>query len=339
MQTENPTVDELIEFDTVIPDFSIDALALPTDEPVADDPNEDDDEVQDTPVETVTEDTHEEPVNVSQEEAGYRLLSALGLFDLPEEFKYEEGTLQNFPQQYQQQLLNNAIENSNPLFKDALIYAYSKPDLTKEDLVNFIGLQQSVSELPTIENVEQAKAYLKQELSNTKVFKNRPDKLNLHLEAYEDDEAIQDAQNLVEEKRQQREADKAQQIKEAKEAKLQRETAQKEWAENLSKEILTYNKPIQSDLQRVAKEAQEYTKSISSSPKAYVQFLNMLRHYDKEKGEFDFSKIEIKNSSDRIKVLKENIKSDALSSTLQMIAAKGKPAKSRKDVDSLEFID
>lgn len=311
MKIEETVLDGLIEFDIAGP-------AIVDNPPVIKE-----EIVEETATETNTPDENEE--DEPEIEEGVQDEQAVAAFSLFKEFGVideipEKPTIEGFKElgkKLPEMLLEQAIESSPQIFRDAFLYAHSKPNLTKQDLLDFIKLDASIEELPRIESVEDADSFLQTELANDKKFKSAS-ALKLYLDSMEDDDKLELAKELVGEKEAAIASQKKAKIEAEKAEKIANETRQKEYVDSIYSAIESagWDKKKVETVKSTLSELPAINKVILDNPETYAEYLNFLSTLDKKTGKFDTAKFELRKQSTSAKATKDNIDNDRVSSVL-----------------------
>jgi hypothetical protein len=327
MKDEEIVLDGLIEFDIAGPAIieNQPVIKEETEEEPATDTNIPDNDQDDEPeIEEGTQD--------DQAVAAFSLFKEFGVIDeIPEKPTIE--AFKELGEKLPEMFLEQAIESSPQLFKDVLLFAHSKPNLTKQDLIAFIQLDNNVEELPKIESTEDADLFLQKELTNDKKFKSAT-ALKLFLDAMDDDDKLELAKDLLKEKEDTVTSQKKAAIEAAKAEKIAKEAQQKEYVDSLYSAIESFGwdkKKIES-VKSTLTELPAINKIILDNPETYAEYLNFLSTLDKKTGKFDTTKFELRKATATAKSTKDNIINDKVSSVLaNLTVTKNNHGSGKKD--------
>jgi len=275
------------------------------------------------------ETTNEEEDNAV---AAFSLFKEFGVIDdddIPEQQTVE--AFRELGSKLGEKYLEKAIESSPPIFKDVLIFAHSKDNPTRQDLLNFLKIDEDSPTLPVVENVDEAEDFLRNELSNHRLYKDSPTALQLYLDGLEDDQKLRLAKSLLKDREEEVTKSKQAAIDAAKYEKEQNLKGQQEFVANLNKAIddSGWSKRKQEEVREVTGKIQDINKSITSDPALYAQYLNFLSTFDFNTKQFDTSKYDARNNTKKVNGIKDSIIADSLSSTIAKISGKANKAGNR----------
>lgn len=257
--------------------------------------------------------------------AAFSLFKEFGVIDdddIPEEQTVE--AFRELGSRLGEKYLEKAIESSPPLFKDVLIFAHSKDNPTRQDLLNFLKIDEDSPAIPVVETVDDAESFLRIELSNHRLYKDSPTALQLYLDGLEDDQKLKLAKSLVKDKEEEVSKSKQAAIEAAKYEKEQNLKQQQQFIENLNKAIddSGWSKRKQEEVREVTGKIQDINKAITSDPATYAQYLNFLSTFDFNTKQFDTTKYDVRNNTKKVVGIKDSIIADSLSSTIAKISGK-----------------
>lgn len=281
----------------------------------------DDDEEKE--VETVKkEETEAEEV----EEETVDLTSVKTLYDHWKEFlpfdETDEPTVEFLREQQEklpEKFFLSYVETRSQAAQDLLAFESKLQNSTIEDLKKFFDQYVDVQEID-ISNAETAREYLKNQPEFKKMYKTE-EKINQALDILEDDnELIERAKELEEEKKSSKVESKKAHLQQLEEEKQSRLNKEKEFASKVNKTI----DELQWKPERKLKVVNEITpknigekwNKISTNPKALVQFADFLSYFDGEGFDAFYKLIEGKETSKEVTRAKSNIEKDSLGKLL-----------------------
>lgn len=274
-----------------------------------------------------------------QAQAAFLLFKEFGVLndeDIPETQNLD--TLKETLSSYEEKITTRVIEATSQDVQDVIQFGLTKKNATRQELIAYLQ-ETTADELPTVENAEEAEAFLKAELGTDRRFKNA-NALQTFLDSLEDDEKLDMAKEILNDKEavvtQKRQA----KIEEEKAAQEAARKSQEEYIASLEKEIVEsgWDKQVQKRVKDTLANLGTLNQAITSNPKVFAQYLNFLSTFNKEKGEFDTSKFTIRAASQAVKDVKNNIQADAVTSALTRFT-KGKSNTSSGNVDRLRPVN
>lgn len=291
----------------LIPDFDLPTLEL--------------DEIIET--EEITDITEEQEPIVTQEadpkaKAYFEELKSRGYVDESKEFNGTWEELDQYFDTLPQQVLDSVVQSLPEVSKDVMRFiATAGENITKEEMKNFFDtyFQEQESKSLTIDTSDDAREFLE---NHYKELGLRPKAISTTLDTLEeDDELLDEAKKIFEEKNKQSNVTKlieeknkqnTEQQEQAKQRvqKIQEELKTIGWKPDVVKEVTTVlsGNNLNANLTKII-----------TNPKGLIQLANLTRLYNDKTGEFDLSafikQIETKPTTS----LKDRLENEAFSSS------------------------
>ncbi len=291
------------------PDFELDSLELAQDSP-----------------EGEQEQTNQEPqtkIEVDENtEFFYNEFKGRGLIVESEEDKFDgtpewiDKKLQEYPEVVKSQILSN-IPEKHKTFVELVL---TKPNLTEEDFEKFY--QEHLSEASqSINTLDDAREFMEKHLATSGL---RQSAIKAQLDEMEDDETLlEEAKKLAGSKKTKISAE----LEQVKQREQEEQVRVKTFMENITQEINQFPEPRKKAILAVAPQVGNIINEISSDPKIYAQFLDLLTYY--KNGTFDFSAFEKQGTTKAVNSFKERINQSAVRPS----RASGSPNKANFDFE------
>jgi hypothetical protein len=292
---------------SLLPDFSL--LGIEEDEKqeeILDDapPVIDKEEVEE-PVEEVTEDAAEDAEAIS---TFYQMFKERGILPDKEVTTIEdleseiEAYKTELPNQIRESIVNSASEHSQGLIN----YALTKPNATKDDLLEYLQAEQNDNEVAAISSDVEARNFLE------KVYAKEHDDVDV-LNAMLD--TMQDKGTLQAKAKSMADSQSAKLTVVAQEEAQQLETSNQEWQTSIASEFEAqtwkpdHKKKVMEQFNDG--ELDKRVQQIIADPKSLVQLANILSYYDTEKNTFNLDTFFTKASTQKTKSVRDRIVSSA----------------------------
>lgn len=331
--------DDIQDVDTsLLPDFSL--LGLDEKETNDETTEADEQEEEDNDSTEEIQETHEESEESSDEpEEGiesirifYDMFKEQGILpekevnsfdDLTDEInKYKE----ELPNQVREAIINEAPEIS----KNLLDFVMTKPNVKREDIIEFLSAEAEDETINNIETDEQAREFLKAEY--TKILGDET-AAEASVDAFEDKGQLQEKAKALFQ-------NKAEKLREqASQEREQLEAAQTQFYNDIEQqfESQTWKPEHKTKVMDSWRQGSfvQVINDIKAKPKALVQLMNILSYYDSEKEEFNMDTFFTKASTKKVNDIRERIVN---SSQKSASTQKANPKKTKFDLGDFELI-
>ncbi|RMG73526.1 MAG: hypothetical protein D6711_10705 [Chloroflexi bacterium] len=237
---------------------------------------------------------------------------------LPQVDKVDAAKLEELLEELPANLMIQYLSDKPSYVQDLFLYLDTKENPSVEDVKNFFDQYVSGEEkvLRTYDDPDEAREFLMEMPEMKRLYKSA-EKRRAAIDALDDDEVLERANEIIEEKRQAFEEERKKAIEEEKKRKQEQKKREREfwntvnqvveqldWVESRKKRIKETWKP---------EVISEKWQTIIQNPEHFVQFVNVLTYYNDEEGFKElYELIDKKAATPKNQKKKEALKSKSL---------------------------